>query len=97
MNTAEIVSLIILIAFTGIGLFYLGFIAFHLTKRWDGPVAQTIRDNGASALGLPFAGLSAFVIVLLLKLNTEGELKFEGLSMNLTGPSSQLMFGSSAF
>ena len=60
--------------------------------RWDGDKAKTIRDNGPSTLGFPFAGLSAFVLVLLLKISTQGDLKFDELSMNLTGPSSELMY-----
>jgi high-affinity Fe2+/Pb2+ permease len=88
----ETISVTILLAFALAGLFYLGFVGYHLTKHWNGDIAKSIRENGSSTLGLPFAGLSSFALVVILQLKSKGVVEFKGLSMDLKGPSSELIY-----
>lgn len=87
-------AVVLLVVFVIIGLLYLCFLANYLLRpsKWNDSITQAILANGASTIGLPLAALGSFVIVWILNTNAGGDLSFKGLSIEVTGPATALMY-----
>jgi hypothetical protein len=90
----DLFALFMLTVFAICALLYLGFLGYYLLfpSRWSDARTTKILANGASTLGLPFAALGSFVIVWILYANAGGDLSFKGLSIEIKGPASALMY-----
>ena len=79
------------------GLLYFGYISYYLTRQPKSPEATMIRKNGIQTLGVPFAALASFALVIALPTATGESLEFKGLGFEFSGPSSQVVLWNFTF
>jgi hypothetical protein len=88
----SVVSIVMFIVFSLVGFIYIGTVAVYLFRDPTDLMNEAIRDNSTWTLGIPFAAMASFVLVVLLPISTGNQLKFEALTVKLEGSSSQLLF-----
>ncbi|MCP5557856.1 MAG: hypothetical protein H7A55_08905 [Verrucomicrobiaceae bacterium] len=95
----DCVTIVLLFAFILSSVAYIVFLAVHLLRpsKWSSAVTKAIIANGPSTLGLPFAALGSFTLVVALPLASDKPLKFEVGGLTVDGPSSQILFWILAF
>jgi hypothetical protein len=96
----NIVSTIIYTLFAVSGIIYFAFLGYYLLPdvQRNSETSRTLLSHASSTLGLPFAAMGAFILVGILRASTDQQtLKFKGLSFDVTGPASQLMYWIVAF
>ena len=98
-SVLDCVTVILLFTFILSSVAYIVFLALHLLRpsKWDSKVTKAIIANGPSTLGLPFAALGSFTLVVALPLASDKPLKFDVAGLTVDGPSSQILFWILAF
>lgn len=52
---------------------------------------RIIEEHFAAIIGLPMAGVAAFIVVVLLKQTSGNEIEFEGMGFKFKGPSGEVV------
>ena len=60
------------------------------SNRYDPVLTQLVVNNFAAVIGLPFAAITAFIVVAILR-QSEQPVEFEGLGFRFRGPAGEIV------